>query len=115
MNNYAISTDTAFLNEIKLPIERWGGNHTSRFNWKTNSSNPGDDWYYTGLPSSDGDPSTGENSVVDSMMIKDQSIGAKSLVTIPIGGLISKGRDLLCAYSVAKYGVQEAINPYVGW
>ena len=32
--------------EIRLPLNRWGGDATTRYNWQTDSSNAGDDWFF---------------------------------------------------------------------
>jgi hypothetical protein len=32
--------------EIDLPLRRWGGNHTTRYNWQNNSMNHGSDWFF---------------------------------------------------------------------
>ena len=41
----------SFANEIKLPVRRWGGNATTRYNWQTGNTNAGNDWYYENMTS----------------------------------------------------------------
>src|SRR5262245_21432089 len=36
----------SFANEIDLPVRRWGGNHTTRYNWQQNYLNHGSDWFF---------------------------------------------------------------------
>src|SRR5262245_58614092 len=35
-----------FAQEIDLPVRRWGGNHTTRYNWQINALNHSSDWYF---------------------------------------------------------------------
>jgi hypothetical protein len=46
MNDYAL--DPALAKELRIPVERWGANHTSRYNWLVDSSNSGDDFFFVG-------------------------------------------------------------------
>lgn len=115
MNDYSMNAaDVTLLKELRLTVHRWGGNHTTRYNWKINSSNAGDDWYFTGGPGSNGtaDPRSGAPSYVDQLIDKDRINKTKSVITVPMIGYVSKNRDALCGFSVAKYGRQQATNPY---
>src|SRR6266699_2781033 len=44
---YATSTTLADLN---APLNRYGGNNTSRYNWQLNADNRGSDWYFESIP-----------------------------------------------------------------
>ena len=46
MNDYAL--DPTIAKELRIPVERWGANHTSRYNWLVDSSNSGDDFFFVG-------------------------------------------------------------------
>lgn len=112
MNDYSMDeNDVALLKELRLTVHRWGGNHTTRYNWQTNSSNSGADWYFTNTPIGSGDSSTGALSYVDELIGKDRALQIKSLITMPTIGYVSNGRNHLCGFSVAKYGPQQASNP----
>ena len=97
----------AFAREIKLPLCRWGGDNTSRYNWQVNASNSGVDFWFLGGGSSSSTP--GAN--VDSFIDQNNSVGARSLITIPIIPYIEKSNDQLCAFSIKKYGY----NNVGGW
>jgi len=71
--NYASETVAA---ELGLPVNRWGGNSTSRYNWQTNMTNVGDDWYYESTPSGNADDFVAQNN----------STGTASLLTMPLIG-----------------------------
>ena len=44
MNSYGV--DQSLATELRIPIERWGGDGTTRYNWQQDSSNAGGDWYF---------------------------------------------------------------------
>ncbi len=48
---YGVSFATAVqLSDLNIPLNRSGGNHTSRYNWQLNASNRGADWYFQSVP-----------------------------------------------------------------
>ncbi len=44
INDYAL--EPALAKKLRIPLERWGANHTSRYNWLVDSSNRGDDFFF---------------------------------------------------------------------
>jgi hypothetical protein len=38
------------LNDLNSPLNRNGGNNTTRYNWQLNTDNRGNDWYYVPSP-----------------------------------------------------------------
>jgi hypothetical protein len=44
MNDYGL--EPALAKELPIPLERWGANHTSRYNWLVDSSNSGDHFFF---------------------------------------------------------------------
>jgi hypothetical protein len=44
MNHYAL--EPALAKKLRIPLERWGANHTSRYNWLVDSSNSGDGFFF---------------------------------------------------------------------
>ena len=44
MNDYGLQP--ALAKKFRIPLERWGANHTSRYNWLVDSSNSGDDFFF---------------------------------------------------------------------
>ena len=43
-------SDEALATELRLPVRRWGGNTTSRYNWQIDTYNTGLDWYFENIP-----------------------------------------------------------------
>src|SRR3954470_15757329 len=42
----------AQLAELNAPLNRWGGNTSSRYNWKLDCDNRGADWFFQSVASS---------------------------------------------------------------
>src|SRR5712691_7854614 len=40
---------TAQLADLNVPLNRYGGNNTSRYNWQINADNRGQDWYFESI------------------------------------------------------------------
>lgn len=106
--NYA---DPALAQELGLPVNRWGGNATSRYNWQVDSSNSGSDWYFVGGKNSD-TAVPGESA--DNFVTTNQSSGTKSLVTIPMAPYINKTSAKNCSYPSTLYPDQQSWEPYPG-
>ncbi len=108
MNNYNI--DAALAKELRIPVNRWGGNHTTRYNWLVDSSNAGGDWFFTG---GNGKANPVAGAEADTFISTNRANGSKSLLTIPIIGYVNKTSDWNCGFSVAKYGPQQETNPHI--
>jgi hypothetical protein len=148
---YPISRDIYGLNsggdqslnvELKIPVQRWGGDATSRYNWKVDSSNSGFDWYFMG---GNGSSTPTANATVDGVIKAAQAASGKSVITVPMVGYLTspsvitssnplglikdrilRGRTISgtqayvnstsvtnCSFPVNTYGAQQSVNPYV--
>jgi hypothetical protein len=108
MNSYGVTQSLATL--LKIPIERWGGDGTTRYNWEQDSSNAGGDWYFMGgSGTSDPTPSAGP----DALEVKDRSSGGTTDMTVPIIPWINNSSATNCSYPTSVYGPQQSVNPYV--
>ena len=100
---YASAADLADLN---VPLNRYGGNNTSRYNWQQNADNRGNDWYYESI--ADNSSIAGERG--DTFFSTTRSAGAQPMLTIPTIEWIARvgaGRSKLASFSIAKYGAQS--------
>jgi PKD repeat protein len=96
---------SADLTDLNVPVQRYGGNNTSRYNWQVNGDNRGNDWYFESIGESSATPA----ARIDSFVSGGQAAGAQSLVTIPTIGWVAKlasSRGKLSSFSIAKYGAQ---------
>lgn len=110
--NFA-TRDQAFA--LNLPLNRSGGNATTRYNWLTDATSSGSDWYF--LSHTAGGTSASES--VDSWISENNNSGVPSrtlsMVTLPIIGWVAKiqaNRDSMWSFSVSKYGAQQAVEPW---
>lgn len=98
----------SFANEIDLPVRRWGGNGTSRYNWQTNHSNTANDWYYENTSVTNAyDWNTPET--YDQWIGQNVSTGTDSIITIPMIGYAAKDATS-CGFSITKYGPQTGMD-----
>lgn len=109
----AVGTDAAFqafMKEARIPVNRWGGDATTRYNWQADASNAGDDWFFM----AGGEQTTAvPGASADKFVAENRASGAKSLLTIPIIGYINKAVHWDCSFPVSLFGPQQKVNPYV--
>lgn len=97
--------DAAALNDLNVPLNRNGGNNTTRYNWQSNADNRANDWYYESIAYT----SAVAGEVGDTFISSTKSAGAAPMLTIPMAGWVAKlgsNRSKLASFSIAKYGQQ---------
>lgn len=100
------------LRDLNAPLNRMGGNNTSRYNWKLNADNRGNDWFFESIPDDNATP--GERG--DSFVTRSLAGGAQPMLTVPMLDWIAKvgpNRQKLPGFSTAKYGAQQKTDPYM--
>jgi hypothetical protein len=101
--NYAGQTP-GLSSAFTVPVDRWGGNSTSRYNYTNDTYNTGQDWYFENIVS---DPDKTLTAFVDG----DRSRGSASLVTVPMVGWVSKdspsAHPFLCSFPRTSYASQN--------
>ena len=107
----AYPKDAATITDSGLTVVRWGGDATSRYNWKTYTYNAGNDWYFS-------DYLIGEIGDTDSSQFITDVIkaGSNPLMTFIMLDWVSSANQTndggqLHSFSVAKYGPQCATDP----
>jgi len=96
----------AQLLDLNCPLNRSGGNTTSRYNWQINADNRGFDWFFQSLAKASSTP--GEDG--DTFFANSRSGGAEPMLTIPTTGWVAKlgpNRGKLASFSIQKYGAQQ--------
>ena len=98
----------AIAADLHLPVRRWGGNSTSRFNWQLDVHNTGSDWYFENIPD--------EPGTVDQFVDQDRRTGTKTLLTMPLIGWTPKARKenhpYDCAFNKSLYPTQDSFDPW---
>jgi hypothetical protein len=99
--------------ELRLPVRRWGGNATTRYNWQTDTNNHASDWYFENIPNDNANPAAlPDGSSSDQFVEQDRRTGTATLLTVPLIGWTPHGRAYGCGFSVAKYGAQASTDPW---
>jgi len=104
-----------FADEIDLPVNRFGGNATSRYNWQTDTTNLGMDWYFENYPhalqGSSKNPSIlPDGSSADNFLAANAANSTATLMVMPTIGWTAAFTDVRCGFSVKKYGAQQATD-----
>lgn len=107
----AYPKDAPTITDSGLSVVRWGGNSTSRYNWKLFTYNAANDWYFEDFAYTeigDGD---------SAKFIQDvKSAGSHPLMTMPmlpwVANTAENGSNGHWSFSVAKFGAQCAADPF---
>ena len=94
----------SFAQELALPLRRWGGNGTSKYNWQTANTNTALDWYFENV--SNYNPVSGAAETHLQWIDQNIRTATRSLLTIPMLGYVAKNNSS-CSYSISKYGAQQ--------
>lgn len=98
----AFTTD-AIREEMRLPLNRWGGNSTERYNHETESTNLGLDWFFTNAE---------ESYSHDDFIAGNLDDGTDSLVTVPAMGWVSSHAEAGCSFPVTdSQGAGTGLGP----
>lgn len=105
--------DEALIAELRVPVRRWGGNATTRYNWQNDTANHASDWFFENIPNSNPDPGRLPfGSASDRFVERNSLSGAKTILTLPLIGWTPAQRAYACGFSVAKYGPQQSTDPW---
>ncbi|GIG91614.1 glycoside hydrolase family 44 protein [Plantactinospora endophytica] len=106
-------TDEALAEELALPVRRWGGNATTRYHYRYDTTNRASDWFFENIAEENADPAAlPDGSSTDRFVEQDRRTGTDSVLTVPLIGWAPKARDGSCGFSVAKYGPQQRTDEW---
>jgi len=101
---------TAQLSDLNLPLNRDGGNASDTYSYQQDATNHGNDWFFESIPSG-----TGNGQGMDSFVSSTQAGGANPSITLNLfdwAAKVGAGGADLGSFSVAKYGTQQATDPW---
>lgn len=106
----------AYIQQTNTTFVRWGGNASTRYNWKNFYENSANDWYFqdnifSALGLDNSQTGTGADSVTFAQDVV--AAGADPIMTLPMMSWVAKGGPNYYSFSVAKYGAQCKTNPYL--
>lgn len=111
-------TEEALAGELHLPVRRWGGNSTTRYNWRTSMTNTASDWYFENLPEGTVNVATlPSGSASDQFVEQNRRTGTQTLLTVPLIGWTAKASSPRnhpydCGFKVSRYGAQQSVDPW---
>ncbi len=111
MNAYLLDAATAIKSNIT--VDRWGGDSTSRYNYMLDVTNAAADWYFEngdGTGGNGSSPVTGLTAF-DALVTSNNSIGVKTLGTVPVQGWVAKD-NFSCGFPSSTYSSQYSFDPY---
>ena len=98
--------DEGLAQALDLPVDRWGGNSTSRYNWQTDISNHASDWYFENIKETNATDLPAD-SWVNRFIAQDRRTGTDTILTMPMSGYVSNDNDLACSFKVSEFGAQQ--------
>jgi hypothetical protein len=99
--------DDGTASELGASARRWGGNPTSRYNWKLrNAWNTGADWFFRNVVPAK------ENPPWDQFLEENAKRGMSTAFTLPIIGWVAKDATS-CGFSASSYPEQKRFDPEV--
>lgn len=103
---------------VGYPLRRWGGNSTTRYNWRVDVHNAASDWFYENIPgAADRSQVPPLGNAADAFVGETLAAGAQVLLTIPTIGWAPRadsplGHPYFAGFSVAEYGAQQQTDPW---
>jgi len=101
--------DTAFAAEIGMPVARWGGNASTRYNFKNHTYNTGSDWYFENIVA-------GADGTVESFVSTNRDRGVKQIVTVPMSGWVAKdspgAHPFACGFPATRFPTQDGFDQW---
>ena len=105
----------AIAADLRLPVRRWGGNSTTRYNWQIDVHNTGSDWFFENIPEDNIHPELlPDGSAADRFIDQNRRTNSQTLMTVPLIGWTPKARrenhPYDCGFKVSKYGSQDSVD-----
>lgn len=108
---YGINYDDSHPTDSRLafPVQRWGGNQTTRYNWELDVSNRASDWYFMNYPNTLPEGTAlPHGTTTDRLIDQVSGQGGSVLLTVPTIGWTPKDRSIRYGFSQSKYGAQQS-------
>ena len=101
--------DPAFNAEIGQSVARWGGNATSRYNFKNHTYNTGSDWFFENIVAD-------EAHSVEGMVKSNLDRGIKPVVTVPLSGWVARDspsqHPFTCGFPATRFPRQDRFDEW---
>ncbi|HEX6345553.1 glycoside hydrolase family 44 protein [Umezawaea sp.] len=101
--------DPAFSAEIGQSVARWGGNASSRYNFKNRTYNTGSDWFFENIVAA-------EERSLEGVVGSNLGRGIKPVVTVPMVGWVAKdspsSHPFACGFPATRFPVQDGFDTW---
>lgn len=109
-------SDQNLAADIDLPVNRWGGNATTRYNWQLDISNHASDWFFENITNPIANQAALPNgSSSDQFVNQNRATGTDTLLTVPLIGWTPRGprnaNPRPCGFSTSLFTSQQSIAP----
>ena len=109
-----------YLTDLRLPLNRWGGNDKSRYDWvQGNADNAARDWGFRNRFAADGSVPPGPSSAADRFVRSNKAHGTATLLTVPTLGWVARDSDTTHASihvpASGGFGLGGADGPIAGY
>ena len=88
---------------VNLPVDRWGGDATSRYNYQLDVTNSASDWYFENNSAGAG--------TFNAQVQTDTAIGAKTMGTVPVLGFVARD-STSCSFPKSTYPNQVSFDQW---
>jgi Glycoside hydrolase family 44 len=108
----------AFAHDIALPVDRWGGNATDRYNWQVDGWNTGADYYFENIAGCAQWDACGSWTAADRSYRRfvdgDRALGARTLINLPLAGWVAKSarpdHPFECSFPKTSFPNQDSFD-----
>src|SRR4051794_30770484 len=112
VNLFEDANTTTILQDLNCPINRYGGNRASTYNWNANSDNRGNDYFFESISDDNFQPAglRGDNFVT-----QNKNAGADSMLTLPMLDWMAKPgitQPFPCSYGRARFPDQQQFEEF---
>src|SRR6185503_9175791 len=95
--------DPARMSVVPYPLNRWGGNSETRYNWKVDVHNTASDWFFMNVPDTPLDvDQLPDGSSADQFVTGTLGQGAQPILTVPTIGWTPRSQGLTVAQARQK-------------
>ncbi len=109
MNTYLL--DSASVTTAQPAIVRWGGDATSRYNYKLNTTNSASDYYFENSSGVNGMWGGGNYT---GLITAASAAGVPALMTMPVNGWVTNSSTTACSFTESQYPGQQSYNGSCG-
>lgn len=95
---------SAFASAARISLSRWGGNATTRYNWRTGNTNAGSDWFFENMRQG-----SGSAKPLDALVAAANAGSERTSIAVPVIGVVAKDATS-CGFPKSTYPSQQQFD-----